>query len=111
MDRKIIADWLVKNDKSQVWLSKETEIRQSHLSEFLSGKKDLGLDNIVAICKVTKIDLNELVGLKPFLPDVTLKMSNEGIQLQDTRISSWGKVKIRIHGYIDAEVVPANSKE
>ena len=105
MDRKIISDWLQKNGKSQVWLSEATGIRQSHLSEFLSHKKDLGIDNIVAICRSTGIDLNVLAGLKN-VSDVQLKVTPDGIQLQDSRITSWGKVKIRIHGYIDAEVVP-----
>lgn len=103
MERQLIADWLEKNDKTQVWLAERTGIQQNHISEFLAGKKALGWDNVVAICRETSIDLNALAGLKK-ASDTKLKVVPDGIQIGEVGVPI-GRIKIRINGYIDAEIV------
>jgi transcriptional regulator with XRE-family HTH domain len=103
MERQIIAKWLEDNERTQKWLEEKTGISQGHISEFLSGKKDIGWENIVKICEVTKTDLNALAGLKRNT-SVELRVVPDGIQAPDAKPTLTGHVKIRINGYIDAEI-------
>ena len=96
MERQLISKWMKDNDVDQPGLAARTGIKQSHISEFLAGKKNLGWDNIVTICRVTGIDLNKLAGLK---------VETNVIHLPNLTTGERGKVKLRITGYVDAEIV------
>lgn len=105
MERQLISKWLEENGKTQVWLAEKTGIRQNHLSEFLSNKeKGLGWDNIVAICRETGIDLNALAGLKAIQQPVRL-IPPDGVVPITRGFEKGKKVKILVHGYVDAEIV------
>jgi transcriptional regulator with XRE-family HTH domain len=104
MERGLIKDWMTENQVDQITLARMTGIKQSHLSDFLAGKKGLSWDNVVALAKETKIDLNALAGLKP--PPMSVEnIHPEGVEGTPPAITVGGKVKILIHGYVDATVV------
>ena len=106
MERGLILKWMKENDVDQIGLARMTGISQGHMSDFLAGKKGLSWLNIVSIAKETGIDLNALAGLKR-QNMAELKLAPEGIQLDTpgTRVLTFGKIKIKISGVIDAEIV------
>jgi len=106
MERGLILKWRKENDVDQIGLARMTGITQGHMSDFLAGKKGLSWNNIVSIAKETHIDLNALAGLKR-QNMAELKLAPEGIQLDTpgTRVLTFGKIKIKISGVIDAEIV------
>ena len=106
MERGLILKWMKDNDVDQIGLARLTGISQGHMSDFLAGKKGLSWLNIVSIAKETGIDLNALAGLKR-QNIAELKLSQDSIQLDTpgTKVLTFGRIKIKISGVIDAEIV------
>ncbi len=104
MERSLIAQWMKDNEVDQMGLSRLTGIKQSHLSDFLAGKKGLSWDNIVILAKETKIDLNALAGLKVAIVSPE-NIHPEGVEPTTKTFPVGGKIKILVHGYVDATIV------
>jgi len=106
MERGLILKWMKENDVDQIGLARLTGISQGHMSDFLAGKKRLSWLNIVSIAKETGIDLNALAGLKR-QNMAELRIHPDGIKVETpgTKVLTFGHVRIKISGVIDAEIV------
>ena len=59
----ILKDIMMEHKLNQTLLANKIGVKQSQVSEWLSGKSKPGYDNLKAICVVLLIDANRLLGI------------------------------------------------
>ena len=104
--RRNLAAEIRRSDLSQLDIAKKLNVSPGSVSNWLSGRNSIDLENLVKICKILRLSLDQVCGLQPISIDMPrTKMERELLthyRLADNRARD-DAITILVMGEVDQD--------